>query len=157
MKRLENCKPLEITFTGLIAASLNGGHVDDCLAIFQYMKDKCDPNIGTVNTMLRVYGRNDMFIEAKELFEEIVREKETRLVPDEYTYSFMLEASARSLQWEYFEHVYQTMILSGYQIDQTKHAPMLIEASRAGKVTNLHIVKFLYYCIWKHELCKSYM
>ncbi|KAG2327183.1 hypothetical protein Bca52824_009911 [Brassica carinata] len=133
MKRLENCKPLEITFTGLITASLNGGHVDDCMAIFQYMKDKCDPNIGTVNTMLRVYGRNDMFIEAKELFEEIVREKETHLVPDEYTYSFMLEASARSLQWEYFEHVYQTMILSRYQIDQTKHVPMLIEASRAGK------------------------
>ncbi|WZZ00849.1 hypothetical protein YC2023_073177 [Brassica napus] len=133
MKRLENCKPLEITFTGLIAASLNGGHVDDCVAIFEYMKDKCDPNIGTVNTMLRVYGRNDMFVEAKELFEEIVREKETHLVPDEYTYSFMLEASARSLQWEYFEHVYQTMILSGYRIDQTKHVPMLIEASRAGK------------------------
>ncbi|CAA7034633.1 unnamed protein product [Microthlaspi erraticum] len=137
MKRLENCRPLEITFTGLIAASLNGGHVDDCLAIFQYMKDKCDPNIGTVNTMLRVYGRNDMFMEAKELFEEIVREKETHLMPDEYTYSFMLEASARSLQWEYFEHVYQTMILSGYQIDQTKHTPMLIEASRAGKWTLL--------------------
>ncbi|CAN7024214.1 hypothetical protein IGI04_024133 [Brassica rapa subsp. trilocularis] len=133
MKRLENCKPLEITFTGLIAASLNGGHADDCVAIFEYMKDKCDPNIGTVNTMLRVYGRNDMFIEAKELFEEIVREKESHLVPDEYTYSFMLEASARSLQWEYFEHVYQTMILSGYRIDQTKHVPMLIEASRAGK------------------------
>ncbi|XP_056842511.1 pentatricopeptide repeat-containing protein At5g67570, chloroplastic [Raphanus sativus] len=133
IKRLENCKPLEITFTGLIAASLNGGHVDDCMAIFQYMKDVCDPNIGTVNTMLRVYGRNDMFVEAKELFEEIVREKETHLVPDEYTYSFMLEASARSLQWEYFEHVYKTMILSGYQIDQTKHVPMLIEASRAGK------------------------
>ncbi|VVB18184.1 unnamed protein product [Arabis nemorensis] len=133
MKRLENCKPLEITFTGLIAASLNGGHVDDCMAIFQYMKDKCDPNIGTVNTMLRVYGRNDMFSEAKELFEEIVKEKEPHMVPNEYTYSFMLEASARSLQWEYFEHVYQTMILSGCKIDQTKHAAMLIEASRAGK------------------------
>lgn len=143
IKRLENCKPLEITFTGLIAASLNGGHVDDCMAIFQYMKDVCDPNIGTVNTMLRVYGRNDMFVEAKELFEEIVREKETHLVPDEYTYSFMLEASARSLQWEYFEHVYKTMILSGYQIDQTKHVPMLIEASRAGKVTeSLHSLTF---------------
>ncbi|CAN8251458.1 unnamed protein product [Cochlearia groenlandica] len=133
MKRLDNCKPLEITFTGLIAASLDGGHVDDCMAIFQYMKDKCEPNIGTVNTMLRVYGRNDMFSEAKELFEEIVREKETHMVPDEYTYRFMLEASARSLQWEYFEHVYQAMILSGHQIDQTKLAPMLIEASRAGK------------------------
>ncbi|VYS71724.1 unnamed protein product [Arabidopsis thaliana] len=133
MKRLENCRPLEISFTGLIAASLNGGHVDDCMAIFQYMKDKCDPNIGTANMMLKVYGRNDMFSEAKELFEEIVSRKETHLVPNEYTYSFMLEASARSLQWEYFEHVYQTMVLSGYQMDQTKHASMLIEASRAGK------------------------
>ncbi|EFH42956.1 EMB1408 [Arabidopsis lyrata subsp. lyrata] len=141
MKRLENCRPLEITFTGLIAASLNGGHVDDCMAIFQYMKDKCDPNIGTANMMLRVYGRNDMFSEAKELFEEIVSRKETHLVPNEYTYNFMLEASARSLQWEYFEHVYQLMILSGYQMDQAKHASMLIEASRAGKVTNLLIVK----------------
>lgn len=153
MKRLENCRPLEITFTGLIAASLNGGHVDDCMAIFQYMEDKCDPNIGTVNMMLRVYGRNDMFSEAKELFEEIVSRKETHLVPNEYTYSFMLEASARSLQWEYFEHVYQTMILSGYQMDQTKHASMLIEASRAGKVQNLLIVK----CLWKHKVLSNFV
>ncbi|XP_010550311.1 PREDICTED: pentatricopeptide repeat-containing protein At5g67570, chloroplastic [Tarenaya hassleriana] len=133
MKRLENCKPLEITFTGLISASLGGGHIDDCIAIFCYMKDHCCPNIGTVNTMFRVYGRNDMFSEAKKLFEEINGGKFHALVPDEYTYSLMLEASARALQWEYFEFVYQKMTLSGYQLDQTKHVLLLIEASRAGK------------------------
>ena len=55
MKKLRHRKPLEITFTGLIMASLDGGHVNDCISIFQYMKDHCAPNIGTINAMLKVY------------------------------------------------------------------------------------------------------
>ncbi|KAL5755095.1 hypothetical protein ACOSP7_023315 [Xanthoceras sorbifolium] len=143
MKQLPHSKPLEITFTGLITSSMDGGHVDECISIFQRMKDHCKPNIGTINTMLKVYGRNDMFSKAKELFEEITRASSgyytspasdtTFLKPDEYTYSSMLEASARAHQWEYFEYVYKGMALSGYQLDQSKHILLLVEASKSGK------------------------
>ncbi|TXG59931.1 hypothetical protein EZV62_014504 [Acer yangbiense] len=142
MKQLPHSKPLEITFTGLIISSMDGGHVDECISIFQRMKDHCKPNIGTINTMLKVYGKNDMFSKAKELFEEATRANSystspgsdaTSLKPDEYTYSSMLEASARAHQWEYFEYVYKGMALSGYQLDQTKHVSLLVEASKAGK------------------------
>ncbi|KAF3439065.1 hypothetical protein FNV43_RR17340 [Rhamnella rubrinervis] len=144
MKKLSNSKPLEVTFTGMIAASMDGGHLDDCISMFEHMKDHCSPNIGTINTMLKIYGRNDMFSKAKELFEEIKKVSpysshssvdggHAHLISDEYTYSSMLKASASALQWEYFEYVYKEMVLSGYQLDQSKHASLLLEASRAGK------------------------
>ena len=125
---------------------MDGGHLDDCICIFEYMKDHCTPNIGTINTMLKVYGRNDMFSKAKELFEEVKAAKSdlspprggggggSLVIPDVYTYSAMLEASASAHQWEYFEHVYREMTLSGCQLDQNKHLTLLVGASRAGKV-----------------------
>ncbi|XP_038881786.1 pentatricopeptide repeat-containing protein At5g67570, chloroplastic isoform X2 [Benincasa hispida] len=141
MKTLSHMKPLVVTFTGMILSSFDGGHIDDCISIFEYMKQKCAPNIGTINSMLKVYGRNDMFLKAKDLFEEIKRKADCSshssavpsLVPDEYTYGSMLEAAASALQWEYFENVYREMALSGYRLDQSKHARLLVEASRAGK------------------------
>ncbi|XP_050205412.1 pentatricopeptide repeat-containing protein At5g67570, chloroplastic [Mercurialis annua] len=136
MRKLRHSKPLEVTFTGMIMSSLDGGHVSDGISIFEFMKDHCVPNIGTINIMLKVYGRNDLFTEAKELFEEYKGAKgdnDTVLIPDEFTYSSMLEASASALQWEYFEHVYKEMTFSGYQLDQSKHASLLVKASRAGK------------------------
>ncbi|XWS45136.1 hypothetical protein CRYUN_Cryun15aG0110900 [Craigia yunnanensis] len=106
MKKLPHRKPLEITFTGLIMASVDGGH-------------------------------------AKELFEEINKAKSgpydslngkfANVIPDGYTFSLMLEASASALQWEYFEYDYKEMALCGYQLDQTKYAILLVEASRDGK------------------------
>ncbi|GMJ03848.1 embryo defective 1408, DELAYED GREENING 1, EMBRYO DEFECTIVE 246, thermo sensitive leaf color 1 [Hibiscus trionum] len=143
IKKLSTRKPLEITFTGLIMASLDGGYVDDCISIFEYMKDHCAPNIGTINAMLRVYGQNDMFSKAKELFEKTnkarsgpygsLNGKYGNLTPDGFTYSLLLEASASAHQWEYFEYVYKEMALCGYQLDQSKHPILLVEASRAGK------------------------
>ncbi|KAF2295572.1 hypothetical protein GH714_033221 [Hevea brasiliensis] len=135
MKKLRYKKPLEVTFTGMIMSSLDGGHVNDCISIFEYMKTQCVPNIGTINVMLKVYGRNDLFSEAKELFEKIKRASgsDTSPVPDEYTYSSMLEATASALQWDYFEVVYKDMVFSGHQLDQCKHASLLVKASRAGK------------------------
>ncbi|KAF4375149.1 hypothetical protein F8388_017295 [Cannabis sativa] len=143
MKKLSNTRPLAVTFTGMIMSSMRSGHIDDCISIFETMKNHCSPNIGTINTMLKVYGRNDMFSKAKELFEEIKKANsdscpsldghKTLLVPDEFTYSSMLEASASALQWEYFEFVYKEMVISGYQLDQTKHASLLLKASRNGK------------------------
>lgn len=161
MKQLPDSKPLEITFTGLIASSLEGGHIDECISIFNHMKDYCKPNIGTINIMLKVYGRNDMFSEAKELFEESTRVSSGSypspngsaplLKPDEYTYSAMLEASARAQQWEYFEYVYKDMVLSGYQVDQSKHVLLLVEASKAGKVVYMFLELLDFYVILKAE------
>ncbi|KAL9341284.1 hypothetical protein Peur_067503 [Populus x canadensis] len=135
MKRLRYKKPLEVSLTGMIASSMDGGHIDNCISIFEHMKAHCVPNIGTINTMLKVYSRSDLFSEAKELFEDIkgVDHSGTTIIPDGYTYSSMLEVSARALQWEYFEYVYKEMSFSGYQLDQIKHAPLLVEASRSGK------------------------
>ncbi|VVA23388.1 PREDICTED: pentatricopeptide [Prunus dulcis] len=143
MKNVSNTKPLEVTFTGMITSSMEGGHIDSCISIFKHMKNRCAPNIGTINTMLKVFGRSDMFFKAKELFEEIktVRAESdsslegggTLVVPDQYTYTSMLKASASALQWEYFEYVYKEMALSGYQVDQTKHASLFVKASRSGK------------------------
>ncbi|KAK1300941.1 Pentatricopeptide repeat-containing protein [Acorus calamus] len=142
LKRLPLTKPLEVTFTGMIQSCLDGGYVHDCLSIFELMKDYCTPNIGTVNLMLKIYGRIDMFAKAKDLFEATkmasLCSKPSRtgiasLTTDVYTYSSMLEASANAHQWEYFEYVYKEMSLCNYQLDQQKHARLLVEASRAGK------------------------
>ncbi|GAB4846886.1 hypothetical protein Ancab_025894 [Ancistrocladus abbreviatus] len=143
LKRLPHSKPLAVAFTGTILSSMDGGHVNDCISIFEHMKCHCAPNIGTINVMLEVYGRNDMFWEAKDLFEKTKRlefgcgscldKGDPSLISDVFTYGSMLKASARAQQWEYFEYVYKEMSLSGCQLDQTKHAPLLLEASRAGK------------------------
>ncbi|TKY55609.1 Pentatricopeptide repeat-containing protein [Spatholobus suberectus] len=71
IRSLPHARPLEFTFTGMIKSSLDGGHIDDCICIFEYMKAHCAPNIGAINTMLKVYGQNDMFSKAKVLFEEV--------------------------------------------------------------------------------------
>lgn len=157
---LPRAKPLEVTFTGMIKSSMDGGHIDDSIQIFEYMKDYCIPNIGTINTMLKIFGQNDMFSKAKVLFEEVKAAKSesyvtpgvgnSSVVPDAYTYNSMLEASASAQQWEYFEHVYREMIVSGYQLDQNKHLLLLVKASRAGKVANVLIyiqsMLILYVC-----------
>ncbi|KAM7251370.1 hypothetical protein ACFE04_023253 [Oxalis oulophora] len=140
IKKLPRAKSLAVTFTGMIRSSADSGHIDDCISIFQKMKNHCSPNIGAINTMLKIYGRQDLFSKAKDLFEEIKRtissslnDDTTYLMPDGFTYSIMLEASASALQWEYFEYVYKEMIGSGFQIDQSKHASLLVNAARAGK------------------------
>ncbi|KAG4930602.1 hypothetical protein AAZX31_17G155500 [Glycine max] len=148
IRSLPHAKPLEVTFTGMIKSSMDGGHINDCICIFEYMKEHCVPNIGAINTMLKVYGQNDMFSKAKVLFEEVKVAKSefyatpeggySSVVPDVYSYNSMLEASATAQQWEYFEHVYREMIVSGYQLDQDKHLSLLVKASRAGK---LHLLE----------------
>ncbi|XP_057529009.1 pentatricopeptide repeat-containing protein At5g67570, chloroplastic [Amaranthus tricolor] len=140
LKKLRLSKPLAVTFTGMIMSSMDGGHIEDCISIFENMRDHCSPNIGTITAMLKVYARNDMFLEVKELFENVKAGNTTflgvdgtPLVPDVYTYRAVLEASASAHQWEYFEYVYKEMCFSGYQLDQRKHATLLVAASKAGK------------------------
>ncbi|CAA7393608.1 unnamed protein product [Spirodela intermedia] len=133
MKRLPLSKSLEVAFTGIIQSAMDGGHFCDCISIFEYMKDHCAPNIGTINAMLKVYGRNDMFAKARDLFEAIKQKDVGSLIPDSYSYRIMLDASANAHQWEYFEYLYREMTLCGYTIDQGVHAWLLLEASRVGK------------------------
>lgn len=143
MEQLRLTKPLEFAFTGMILASFDGGYISECISIFESMKDYCTPNIGTINVMLKVYGRCDMFGKAKDLFETTtysvcssqprIRDHSS-LKADVYTYSSILEASASAQQWEYFENVYRQMTLSQHHLDQSKYSWLLIKASRAGKV-----------------------
>ncbi|KAJ8567349.1 hypothetical protein K7X08_019557 [Anisodus acutangulus] len=144
LKMLRHTRPLAVTFTGIILSSMDGGHIDGCICIYEHSKKHCEPDIGIINAMLKVYGKNDMFYKAKELFEWAKTEDpgpqpsqgnfSSSRSPDAYTYTSMLESSACSLQWEYFEYVYKEMALAGYQLDQSRHAYLLVEASKAGKV-----------------------
>ncbi|XP_024961519.1 pentatricopeptide repeat-containing protein At5g67570, chloroplastic isoform X3 [Cynara cardunculus var. scolymus] len=106
MKRLHLTRPLVVTFTGLIVSSLDGGHI--AKELFEDTKRCNGHNISL--------GRDGPFVS-----------------PDAYTYGEMLRVSASAHQWEYFDYVYKEMIFSGYQLDQKKHAFLLVEASRAGK------------------------
>ncbi|KAK9066999.1 hypothetical protein SSX86_014323 [Deinandra increscens subsp. villosa] len=142
MKRLPLTRPLVVTFTGMILSSMDGGHIGNCIRIFDISQEHCSPDIGIINAMLKVYGRSDMFLEAKELFEDTKRSNGHNISvgrdgpfvnPDAYTYGEMLRVSASSHQWEYFDFVYKEMVFSGYQLDQNKHSFLLVEASRAGK------------------------
>ncbi|KAL0332347.1 UNVERIFIED_CONTAM: Pentatricopeptide repeat-containing protein, chloroplastic [Sesamum calycinum] len=143
LKNVRPTRPLAVTFTGMILSSMDGGHVNDCVSLYEHSKTLISPDIGLINAMLKVYGRNDMFLKAKELFEETMRnylgseigESGHGSSPkaDVYTFSVMLEVAASALQWEYFEYVYKEMTLSGHQLDHHKHSALLVEASRAGK------------------------
>lgn len=143
LKKDPSHRPLEIAFTGMIRSCMEGGHMQDCISMFDHIKGFVPPSIGIINIMLKVYGRSDMFAEAKGLFESIKMlpacspaslNGSATVSPDSYSYSSILEASAAAQQWEYFEYVYKEMILGGFQLDQQKHARLLVEASRAGKV-----------------------
>lgn len=133
----------------MIKSSMDGGHVHDCVNLFEHSKIVTAPDVGLINAMLKVYGRNDMFLKSKELFEETLRSDLGSEISkhshdhgpraDAFTFSCMLEASASAQQWEYFEYVYKEMSLLGHQVDQHKHSALLIEASRAGKVLHLHL------------------
>ncbi|XP_076950938.1 pentatricopeptide repeat-containing protein At5g67570, chloroplastic-like [Bidens hawaiensis] len=139
---IKKMKRLVVTFTGMILSSMDGGHIGNCIRIFDISKEHCAPDIGIINAMLKVYGRSDMFFEAKELFEDTKQSNGHNVNmgrdgpfvnPDAYTYGEMLRVSASSHQWEYFDYVYKEMVFSGYQLDQNKHSFLLVEASRAGK------------------------
>ncbi|PWA86268.1 tetratricopeptide repeat (TPR)-like superfamily protein [Artemisia annua] len=142
MRRLPLTRPLVVTFTGMILSSMDGGYIGNCIRIFDISKEYCSPDIGIINAMLKVYGRNDMFFEAKELFEDTKKSNGHNVSvgrdgpfvsPDAYTYGEMLRVSASAHQWEYFDYIYKEMVFSGYQLDQNKHSFLLVEASRAGK------------------------
>ncbi|CAJ1934112.1 unnamed protein product [Sphenostylis stenocarpa] len=145
-------KPLVVTYTGLIQASLDSGNIQDGAYIFEKMKEVCAPNLVTCNIMLKAYLEHGMFQEAKALFEQMA-ENASRLrenndykmlvVPDTYTFNTMLDACVSEQRWDYFDHVYHRMLNHGYHFNPKRHLQMILEASRAGKERPLEIT-------WKH-------
>lgn len=165
-------KPLAVTFTGLIQSCAAAGHIHDCVSIFQYMQEFCAPNIGTINAMIKVYGQNNMFEEAKLLFEGIKKGRmglqnpggsDSRLSPDIFTYNLMLEACAVAHQWEYLENLYKQMVLRGHSIDQNQHAWLIVAASKSGKWhlldhafdQSLEMGEIPHISLYKEKICQS--
>lgn len=165
-------KPLAVTFTGLIQSCAASGHIHDCVSIFQYMREFCAPNIGTINSLIKVYGQNNMFEEARLLFEGIKKGRmgfqnpgssDSRVSPDVFTYNLMLEACTVAHEWDYLENVYKQMVLRGYSIDQSQHAWLIVAASRAGKwhlldhafEKSLEMGEIPYISLYKEKICQS--
>ncbi|TKY67899.1 Pentatricopeptide repeat-containing protein [Spatholobus suberectus] len=145
-------KPLVVTYTGLMQASLDSGNIQDGAYIFEKMKEICAPNLVTCNIMLKAYLEHGMFQEAKALFEQM-SENANRLrvntdykmlvVPDTYTFNTMLDACVSEKRWDYFDHVYQRLLYHGYHFNPKRHLRMILEALKAGKERPLEIT-------WKH-------
>ncbi|XP_020215004.1 pentatricopeptide repeat-containing protein At1g30610, chloroplastic [Cajanus cajan] len=145
-------KPLVVTYTGLMQASLDSGNIQDGAYIFEKMKEICTPNLVTCNIMLKAYLEHGMFQEAKALFEQMSEnanhlrrnsDYKMLVVPDTYTFNTMLDACVAEKRWDYFDDVYQRMLYRGYHFNPKRHLRMILEASKAGKERPLEIT-------WKH-------
>ncbi|WVZ01699.1 hypothetical protein V8G54_022505 [Vigna mungo] len=145
-------KPLVVTYTGLMQASLDSGNIQDGAYIFEKMKEVCAPNLVTYNILLKSYLEHGMFQEAKALFEQMSEnanclrgntDYKMLVVPDTYTFNTMLDACVSEQRWDYFDHVYQKMLYHGYHFNPKRHLQMILDASRAGKERPLEIT-------WKH-------
>lgn len=140
-------KPPYVAYTGLIKTCMECGHLQECTFIFHEMQKDCAPNIITCNMMMKLYAQNHMFKEAKSLFQQIKNGRigpentDVMLKPDRITYTAILEACAMAQEWDYFETVYQNMLLEGYQFDNKKHSSLIVAASKAGK---RHLLKSTY-------------
>ncbi|BAT91228.1 hypothetical protein VIGAN_06254100 [Vigna angularis var. angularis] len=141
-------KPLVVTYTGLMQASLDSGNIQDGAYIFEKMKEVCAPNLVTYNILLKAYLEHDMFQEAKALFEQMSEnanclrgntDYKMLVVPDIYTFNTMLDACVSEQRWDYFDHVYQRMLYHGYHFNPKRHLQMILDASRAGKERPLEI------------------
>ena len=134
-------------------ASLDSGNIQDGAYIFEKMKEICAPNLVTCNIMLKAYLENGMFQEAKELFEQMSEntnhlrsntDYKMLVIPDIYTFNIMLDACVAEKRWDYFHYVYQRMLYHGFHFNPKRHLRMILEASRAGKVTFLFLLKHIY-------------
>lgn len=146
IRRVGN-KPLYVAYTGLIQACMESRHLKECTFIFHEMQKVCAPNIITCNMMMKLYAQNHMFKEAKSLFQQIRKGRigpensDVMLKPDIITYTAILEACAMAQEWDYFETVYQNMLLEGYQFNNKQHSSLIVAASKAGK---RHLLKSAY-------------
>ncbi|XP_058071675.1 pentatricopeptide repeat-containing protein At1g30610, chloroplastic [Magnolia sinica] len=139
-------KPLVVTYTGLIQACLESGSVQNGAYIFDEMHKFCSPNVVTCNIMLKAYIEHGMFEEAKDLFQKLLdgsnclssrADTRERVLPDNFTFNTMLEASAAEKRWDDFGSFYREMLHHGHHFNPKRHLRMILEASRAGKGQSL--------------------
>ncbi|BBN09640.1 protein MpPPR_50 [Marchantia polymorpha subsp. ruderalis] len=135
-------RPLVATYTGLITACEKAGHWEDAISVFQYMQQVCAPNIGTYNVMIALYGRHNLFREAKRLYDRLklgrlsprkMYKSAALLAPDMFTYDAMLGACAVCSEWESLESTYQEMLSQGYELTSKRHTWILEALSKSGK------------------------
>lgn len=107
------------------------------------MQQVCAPNIGTYNVMIALYGRHNLFREAKRLYDRLklgrlsprkMYKSAALLAPDMFTYDAMLGACAVCSEWESLESTYQEMLSQGYELTSKRHTWILEALSKSGKV-----------------------
>ncbi|KAI7754853.1 hypothetical protein M8C21_020856 [Ambrosia artemisiifolia] len=145
-------KPLVVTYTGLIQASLDSGEIEGGIYIFKHMHKFCSPNLVTYNIMLKGYLDHHMFEEAKQLFYKLLEngnhvtskvDSRHVVLPDIHTFNLMLDACLVNQKWDDLEFVYTKMLHHGYYFNAKRHSHMILEAYKAGKVNLLETT-------WKH-------
>ncbi|KAD7116853.1 hypothetical protein E3N88_04121 [Mikania micrantha] len=141
-------KPLVVTYTGLIQASLNSGKIKSGIYIFKHMHKFCSPNLVTCNIMLKGYLDHHMFEDAKQLFCTLLEngnkvDARHMILSDIHTFNLMLDACLVNQKWDDLEFVYTKMLQHGYYFNAKRHCRMILEAYKAGKVNLLETT-------WKH-------
>ncbi|KAI3818433.1 hypothetical protein L1987_12240 [Smallanthus sonchifolius] len=145
-------KPLVVTYTGLIQASLDSGKIESVIYIFKHMHKFCSPNLVTYNIMLKGYLDHHMFEEAKQVFYKLLEngnhvtstvDYRHAVLPDIHTFNLMLDACLVNKKWDDLEFIYTKMLQHGYYFNAKRHSHMILEACKAGKVNLLETT-------WKH-------
>ncbi|KAI3731770.1 hypothetical protein L1987_62959 [Smallanthus sonchifolius] len=145
-------KPLVVTYTGLIQASLYSGKIESGIYIFKHMHKFCSPNLVTYNIMLKGYLDHHLFEEAKQVFYKLLEnvnhvtstvDYRHAVLPDIHTFNLMLDACLVNQKWDDLEFIYTKMLQHGYYFNAKRHSHMILEACKAGKVNLLETT-------WKH-------
>ncbi|PWA44449.1 tetratricopeptide-like helical domain-containing protein [Artemisia annua] len=146
-------KPLVVTYTGLIQASLDSGKIDSGTYIFDHMRKFCSPNLVTYNIMLKGYLDHHKFDEARQLFYKLLEngkhitstvDYRQAVLPDIHTFNLMLDACLMNQKWDDLEFVYRRMLEHGFYFNAKRHSHMILEACNAGKQI------YLLETTWKH-------
>lgn len=143
IQQISSKKDDVITYTGLIKACHEGGHIHDAIFLFKHMQQICVPNVEACNVMIKIYGRNFMFDEARSLYEAVKKggmrlhenlKVVNRLRCNAQTFELMLKASAVSQNWDYFDCVYKDMILQGYHLCGRTNLWVMVRVAKKGKI-----------------------
>ncbi|XP_047339308.1 pentatricopeptide repeat-containing protein At1g30610, chloroplastic [Impatiens glandulifera] len=135
-------KPLVVTYTGLMQACIEAGHVQNGSYIFEHMSKFCSPNLVTYNIMLKAHLDHGMYEEAKELLEKMLgnavsirnrADQRQNVIPDIYSFNIMLDACVADGQWDDFEYIYDQMFHYGNYFNPKRHLKMIMAARQAGK------------------------
>lgn len=151
MQDLSSRKSDVITYTGLIQVCHKVGRIQDAIFLFKHMQHTCAPNVRTCNEMIKLYGWNGMFEEARKVYEGIKKGRlescllfdgANRLSCDLFTFELMLKAALVSEKWDYFDSVYWHMTSQGYHLSGKTNQWVLLKVARLKKVC--FIIEFIF-------------